>query len=157
MVSGFDYGERVMMRIAVSVLAKLDWKAKPLSEPIASCIVSGHGQPFVEVDEKCLAGLGISLQRGPGSHLKTLLAALGFSSGPDCKCNQRAAYMDAKGCDWCESPEGIAEIMGFLRESAEERGLPFLDLPARLLVKRAIANARREEARHAEEETRPAV
>jgi hypothetical protein len=157
MVSGFDYGERVMMRIAVSVLAKLDWKAKPLSEPIASCIVSGHGQPFVEVDEKCLAGLGISLRRGPGSHLKTLLAALGFSSGPDCKCNQRAAYMDAKGCDWCESPEGIAEIMGFLRESAEERGLPFLDLPARLLVKRAIANARREEARHAEEETRPAV
>ncbi|NBW17140.1 MAG: hypothetical protein EBR82_55100 [Caulobacteraceae bacterium] len=59
--------------------------------------------------------------------------------------------MDAKGCDWCESPEGMAEIMGFLREAAEERGLPFLDLPARLLVKRAIANARKAEARRVAE------
>jgi hypothetical protein len=59
--------------------------------------------------------------------------------------------MDAKGSDWCESPEGMAEIMGFLRESAAERGLPFLDLPARLLVRRAIANARKAEARRAKE------
>ena len=63
--------------------------------------------------------------------------------------------MDAKGCDWCESDEGMAEIMGFLREATEERGLPFLDVAARLLVKRAIANARKAEARRAEELARP--
>jgi hypothetical protein len=57
--------------------------------------------------------------------------------------------MDAKGCDWCESPEGMAEIMGFLREAAEERGLPFVDMAARLLVRRAIANARKAEAARA--------
>lgn len=51
--------------------------------------------------------------------------------------------MDAKGCDWCESEEGMAEIMEFLREAAEERGLPFLDVAGRMLVRRAIANARR--------------
>jgi hypothetical protein len=141
-----------MMRIAVSALAKLNWKAKPLAEPIATCIVSGHGQPFVDVDEKCLAGLGISLRPGPGSHLKTLLAALGFSSGPDCKCNQRAAYMDQMGCAWCE--ENMDEVVGYLRETAAARGLPFVDIAGRVLVRRAIANARREEARHAKEKAR---
>ena len=90
---------------------------------------------------------------GPGTQLKSLLAGWPFHivSSPDCKCNQRARYMDAKGCDWCESDEGMAEIMGFLREAAEERGLPFLDAAARLLVRRAIHNARKAEARRAKE------
>ena len=86
-----------------------------------------------------------------GAALRELLNAWPFRivATPDCKCTSRAAYMDAKGCDWCESPEGMAEIMGFLREAAEERGLPFVDMAARLLVKRAIANARKAEARRA--------
>ena len=63
--------------------------------------------------------------------------------------------MDEKGCDWCESPEGMAEIMGFLREAAEERGLPFLDAAGRLLVKRAISNARKAEAKRAKEAQKP--
>jgi len=90
---------------------------------------------------------------GPGTELKTLLAGWPFHivSSPDCKCNQRARYMDEKGCDWCESPEGMVEIMGFLREAAEERGLPFLDVAGRMLVRRAIANARKAEARRAKE------
>jgi len=94
---------------------------------------------------------------GPGTELKVLLAGWPFYivSTPTCKCNARARYMDEKGCEWCESPEGMAEIMGFLRESAEERGLPFLDLPARLLVRRAIANARKAEAARAREAERP--
>jgi hypothetical protein len=100
--------------------------------------------------------------KGPGTELKKLLAGWPFriASSPDCKCNARARYMDDKGCEWCESPEGMAEILAFLKESAEERGLPFLDAVGRMLVRRAIANARREEARHAEEATekaRPAV
>jgi len=90
---------------------------------------------------------------GPGTELKALLAGWPFRivATPDCKCTSRAAYMDEKGCDWCESPEGMTEIMGFLREAAEERGLPFLDVAARLLVKRAIHNARKAEARRARE------
>jgi hypothetical protein len=90
---------------------------------------------------------------GPGTELKALLAGWPFHivSTPDCKCNARARYMDAQGCDWCESPEGMAEIMAFLRESAEERGLPFLDVAGRMLVRRAIANARKAEARRAKE------
>lgn len=96
---------------------------------------------------------------GPGTELKALLAGWPFRivATPDCKCTRRAGYMDAKGCDWCESEEGMAEIMGFLREAAEERGLPFLDLPARLLVRRAIANARKAEAKRASEEASQAA
>ena len=48
------------------------------------------------------------------------------------------------GCDWCQA--NIDEIVGWLRESAAERGLPFVDAAGRLLVRRAIANARRKEA-----------
>jgi hypothetical protein len=90
---------------------------------------------------------------GPGAELKALLAGWPFYivSSPTCKCNARARYMDEQGCDWCESPDGMAEIMGFLRESAEERGMPFVDIAARLLVRRAIANARKAEARRAKE------
>jgi hypothetical protein len=95
----------------------------------------------------CLAGFA----------LKSLLAGWPFRivATADCKCTSRAAYMDAKGCDWCESPEGMAESMGFLREAAEERGLPFVDIAARLLVRRAIANARKAEAARAREAERP--
>jgi hypothetical protein len=90
---------------------------------------------------------------GPGTELKSLLAGWPFRivATADCKCTSRANYMDAKGCDWCASEEGMAEIMGFLREAAEERGLPFVDMAARLLVRRAIANARKAEARRAKE------
>lgn len=83
-----------------------------------------------------------------GAELKTLLGRFGLSASVDCKCNSRAAYMDANGCDWCEA--NIEEIVGWLRESAAERGLPFVDIAGRLLVRRAITNARRKGAASAE-------
>jgi hypothetical protein len=51
--------------------------------------------------------------------------------------------MDAWGCDECSKPERIAEVVAVMRAEAEARGLPFLDLAGRLLVRRAIRNARR--------------
>jgi len=78
---------------------------------------------------------------GPGTELKKLLAKVGITSTPDCSCTARAAEMDRQGVKWCEA--NIDTIVGWLREQAEARGLPFLDIAGRLLVKRAIANARR--------------
>jgi len=78
---------------------------------------------------------------GPGTELKKLLAKVGIAATPDCACNARAAEMDRQGVEWCEA--NLDTIVGWLREQAEARGLPFLDLAGRLLVKRAIANARR--------------
>jgi hypothetical protein len=78
---------------------------------------------------------------GPGTELKKLLAKVGIVSSPDCSCNARAAEMDRQGVEWCEA--NLDTIVGWLREQAEARGLPFLDVAGRLLVKRAISNARR--------------
>jgi len=78
---------------------------------------------------------------GPGTALKSLLASIGITATPDCPCNARAAEMDRRGCDWCEA--NIDTIVGWLREQAEARGLPVLDAAGRVIVRRAIRNARR--------------
>jgi hypothetical protein len=51
--------------------------------------------------------------------------------------------MDAWGCDECSKPERIDEVVAVMRTEAEARGLPFLDVAGRMLVRRAISNARR--------------
>jgi hypothetical protein len=51
--------------------------------------------------------------------------------------------MDAWGIDEAARPERIEQAVGWLREEAQKRGLPFLDAAGRLLIKRAISNARR--------------
>lgn len=81
--------------------------------------------------------------RGPGTELKKLLAGWPFRivAKPNCSCNARARTMDARGCDWCESH--LDEIVAWLRDEAAKRKLFFADLAGRLLVRRAIRNARR--------------
>jgi hypothetical protein len=77
----------------------------------------------------------------PGTALKSLLATIGITAAPNCSCQRHANEMDARGCDWCE--ENLDTIVGWLREEATKRGLPFIDAAGRLLVRRAIRNARR--------------
>lgn len=89
-----------------------------------------------------------NVRKGPGTELKALIASFGLNASGDCKCRTRAALMDANGCDWCEA--NIEEIVGWLRESAAERGLPFVDIAGRVLIRRAIANARRKEQARAQ-------
>ena len=79
--------------------------------------------------------------RGPGTELKKLLARVRIVAAPDCSCNARAAEMDRQGVDWCES--NVDTIVGWLREQAAARGLPFVDLAGRMLVRLAVKNARR--------------
>jgi hypothetical protein len=81
--------------------------------------------------DRCLAG----------SALKELLAKFWLKATGECGCDDRAREMDRQGCEWCES--NIDTIVGWLREEATKRGLPFLDAAGRLLVQRAIASARR--------------
>lgn len=82
--------------------------------------------------------------KGPGTELKKLLARIGINATPDCKCNARAVFLDSMENHepgWCEAH--IDEVVGWLREEATKRGLPFLDAAGRMLVKRAIQNARK--------------
>lgn len=80
---------------------------------------------------------------GPGTELSKLLKCLGIEPTPTCQCRAKAAEMDALGPDECERPERIEEVVAVMREEAAARGLPFLDAVGRLLVRRAIRNARR--------------
>lgn len=87
----------------------------------------------------------VAPQGGPGTELKKLLAGWPFyiTSSPDCSCNRVAAEMDQWGADVCEEPEKQDYILAAMRENAEKRGLPFLDAAGRLLIRRAIKNARK--------------
>ena len=78
---------------------------------------------------------------GPGTELKKILARVGIVATDSCPCNARAAEMDRNGCDWVEA--NISTVVGWLREQATARGLPFLDAAGRALVRVAVRNARR--------------
>jgi hypothetical protein len=119
-------------------------------EEVRACIVAEDGDQ-ITVDETHVAyprqakpGVPPPQAGGPGTELKKLLAIIGITATPDCSCNARARTMDDRGCGWCE--EHIDEIVGWLREEATRRKLPFVDAAGRLLVRRAIRNARKVES-----------
>jgi hypothetical protein len=80
---------------------------------------------------------------GPGTELSKLLKRFGIEPTPTCACRAKAAEMDAWGADECSKQERIAEVVAVMREEAAARGLPFIDAVGRMLVRRAIANAKR--------------
>ena len=80
---------------------------------------------------------------GPGTELSKLLKRFGIEPTPTCSCRAKAAEMDAWGCDEASRPQRIEEVVAVMREEAKARGLPFIDVVGRMLVKRAIHNARR--------------
>jgi hypothetical protein len=88
---------------------------------------------------------------GPGTELKKLLARVGITATPNCACNARTREMDAWGVDESAKPDRVEQAVGWLREEASRRGLPFLDAAGRVLVRRAITNARKAEAARAKE------
>lgn len=107
------------------------------------CVRCGYTAPVPNVIRNCVLinEFPASPAHGPGTELKKLLARVGITATPDCSCNARAAEMDRQGVEWCEA--NLDTIVGWLREQAAARGLPFLDVAGRLLVRRAIKNARR--------------
>lgn len=84
---------------------------------------------------------------GPGTELSRLLKRFGISPTPTCRCREKQQQMDAWGPDECSRPERIDEVVAVMREEAAARGLPFLDAAGRLLVRRAVANARKNAAK----------
>ena len=76
---------------------------------------------------------------GAGTELKKLLRKFGIVPSNDCLCNEMAARMDREGEAWCM--ENIDAIVDVMREEAARRGLPFVSLVARMIVRRAVRNA----------------
>lgn len=82
---------------------------------------------------------------GPGSELAKLLHNwLGIQSTPNCSCASRASQMDAWGPDECE--RRLEEILDWLAEESQKRGLPFVRMAARQMVRLAIRKARKSAA-----------
>ena len=73
---------------------------------------------------------------------------LGIGASPTCRCNGMAIKMDQLGPDWCMSDDGMAEILGVMREEHGKRWadgatiLPWSDFAARRLVMLACSQAR---------------
>lgn len=141
----------------IHLLARCEQRGYTLDE-VMPCVVAQDGDEWtIDVDHPAYPRVPkpgfvptqldlTAPSRGPGTELQDLLGRFGITSSGDCKCRSRSALMDAWGCEECSKPERIDEIVGWLREQAAERGLPFLDAVGRVLVSRAIANARRKEA-----------
>lgn len=81
------------------------------------------------------------VKTGAGTELKKLLAKFGIKATPNCRCNARARTMDENGLEWCE--KNIPLITEWLREEAQRRRLPFSEFAAKILIRRAITNARK--------------
>jgi hypothetical protein len=87
---------------------------------------------------------------GPGTILSSLLSSIGIKSTPNCTCRQRAIIMNENGPDWCE--QNIDTIIGWLKEEATKRKLPFIETVARLFVNRAIKISRQKLADNNEQQ-----
>jgi hypothetical protein len=117
-------------------------------EEVMPCVVAQDGDEWtIDTESKFYPRVSRIPQpapvptHGPGTELKALLARVGIVAAPDCSCNARAAEMDRQGVEWCEA--NLDTIVGWLREQAEARGLPFIDMAGRMLVRRAIRTARK--------------
>ena len=80
-----------------------------------------------------------------GTELKKLLHKMKINLDGNCPCKQRSVVMDREGCDWCET--NIETIITWLQQEAKRRKLPFVRAAGKLLVRRAIHNARRNQAK----------
>jgi hypothetical protein len=109
------------------------------------CVRCGYIAPMQNIIRNCVVPSEPPPPptHGPGTELSKLLKRLGIEPTPTCACRAKAQQMDAWGCDECERPERIDEVVAVMRAEAEARGLPFLDVAGRMLVRRAISNARR--------------
>jgi hypothetical protein len=77
----------------------------------------------------------------PGTILSKMIKSVGIQMTDSCSCKAHALEMNEHGNDWCE--QNIDTVVGWLREEASRRGLPFMDALGKLLVGRAIKKSRK--------------
>jgi hypothetical protein len=77
----------------------------------------------------------------PGTILSKMIKSVGIQMTDSCSCKRHAIEMNKSGNDWCEA--NIDTIVGWLREEAKRRNLPFIDAIGKLLVMRAIKKSRK--------------
>lgn len=104
---------------------------------VAPCIVLKE-QNFIVVDEKH-PSYPLVFKPAVGTELKKLLRRLGIKSNNKCHCDNHALEMNLRGPQWCKDNRGV--IIGWMREEAMARKLPFSEVVANFLLERAIKSA----------------
>lgn len=77
----------------------------------------------------------------PGTVLSKMIKSLGIKMTDSCSCKRHALQMNDLGNDWCE--QNIDTIVGWLRQEANNRKLPFIDSIGKIFVARAIKKSRK--------------
>lgn len=77
----------------------------------------------------------------PGTILSKMIKSVGIGMTDSCSCKRHALEMNDKGNDWCE--QNMDTIVGWLREEAKRRNLPFIDAIGKIMVSRAIKKSRK--------------
>ena len=97
------------------------------------------GNQFKKVEERSMPAK--TKTGGAGTELTKLLRFFGIkATEKGCKCKSRAAKMDKNGVEWCSN--NVEKICDWLQEEAQKRKLPFVRTAAKIIVLRAIRNAR---------------
>ncbi len=97
----------------------------------------------IEPNEGTVISRSVIPVGGAGTELQNLIAKFGLKPGLNCKCSHHIRKMDQTGIEWCE--QNIPTIVDWLREEAQRANLPFTEIGAKLLIKRAISNARKKQ------------
>jgi len=107
---------------------------------VLPCVVTARGDIYtIDTEHEAYPSKPKS---GPGTELSKILSSIGINPKEcGCSCKSRAKKMDKEGIAWCE--ENIETIVTWLQEEAAKRRLPFLRTVGKVLVKKAIRNARR--------------
>ena len=83
--------------------------------------------------------------RGVGTELHKILGTFGIHMRAGCSCRGRMVQMNKWGIEGCE--QNVETIVEWMKEEAAKRKLPYLNAVGRMLVRRAISNARKEAER----------
>ena len=102
------------------------------------------------IERDCHTGQPLTSETGgPGTELKAILKSwLGIEATLGCKCNAMSRRMDTLGPNWCESPDGMAEILEAMkgehtrRRARGQTRLPWTEVGATQLIKLACRRAR---------------
>lgn len=106
----------------------------------ASLALAVVARPIPEDKKYIIELLKVIPPKGPGTELKKLISWFYSPDKKNCKCPARIQKMNRWGPDKCE--QRIETILRWLKHSARIAGIPYFETAARMLVAKAINNAR---------------
>ena len=115
-------------------------------EEVEKCIRKIDGKKIhVDTDHRDYPRKG-KRSKGVGTELTIILRRFGITSNEGgCSCKHKSKLLDTKGVKWAEL--NVETVVGWMKENAKKMKIPFLALPARMVVRQAIKNARRKGAK----------